>query len=444
MQRNCPDSARNLILSLICKPASLLLSVNQSERRLITTNRGVFQGGGISAYVFAIYIDPLAIALNGTTACYHPSALLYADDIQLKPKSLEEAQGLLDICASFAEQLKFEWNIRKCSIVSKSPLQLTLGNRLIPNSETYKYLGAIHRYNRIDWESTVRNAIGRQARFIDTLHHSLWHPKFKLVIYRNFIRPITEYVLPLVWLWIKRNKSNRQDILKLLQTAHKNGIQFIFGRARHAPLMDYMTGFGNLDYRMECLVGGLNASFNCLKSSNPLVIASKTFCVSTSHHFIISQCFNSEYLAAYLKEKKRNLTLTWKTWWKHKLADLRQKTSGTMPLIAYYSPLKKLPDNSSLAFSLPAESFRIICDWRLNRFLNYRTCKCGSPFNRSHVSCYLQENTVFQSIMESQSFITTASLISKPNFNVLDFLLNMNRYEEFLHLFADLCSLIDL
>ena len=83
ISRNCPASHRNLILSLMCKPAKLLLSVNQSERVTISTKKGVFQGGGISAFIFAIYIDPLARMLNANSPLHRPLGLLYAVDIQI-------------------------------------------------------------------------------------------------------------------------------------------------------------------------------------------------------------------------------------------------------------------------------------------------------------------------------------------------------------------------
>ena len=95
-------------MSLICRPASLLLSVNQSERKIIKTKKGVFQGGGISAFIFAIYIDPLANALNGLTSSHRPAALFYADDIKLNPRNVKEAQNLLNICSDYAKTLKLQ------------------------------------------------------------------------------------------------------------------------------------------------------------------------------------------------------------------------------------------------------------------------------------------------------------------------------------------------
>jgi hypothetical protein len=56
--RCCPPISKSLIMSLICRPVNLLLIVNQSNISAIKTSKGVYQGGGISALIFVIYIDP--------------------------------------------------------------------------------------------------------------------------------------------------------------------------------------------------------------------------------------------------------------------------------------------------------------------------------------------------------------------------------------------------
>ena len=445
--RQCPDTALNLIMSLICKPASLLLSVNQSERTTISTRKGVFQGGGISAFVFAIYIDPLAVALNGTVPTHQPSALLYADDIKLNPKNAAEAQKQLDICFDYAIALKIKWNIKKCAIVAPVPVSLTLAHEQLPNADSYKYLGAIHKFNRVDWAESALKATQKQARFMESLNHSSWHPRLKLILYRTFIRPVNEYVLPLAWIWINKSLSTRQSTLKALKTAHENGIKFVFGRARHLKVMDYICGFGSFEFRMECLVGGLNASFNRLKSCNPLVKARSVYCVSSSSHFMLQSCFNSKYLSAYVRAKEGK-KLTWKTWKRQKLEQLRIENAKSSALIAYFCPDSKLCDNSSKIFDLPSQSFRLICDWRMNSSLQHRNCKCGSQFRRTHVSCYLSANPIYSSTVTSTSYSRSVSKLQRQhvlsaNYSVLDYLLNCNSYDEFLELLNALTALID-
>ena len=332
-------------------------------------------------------------------------------------------------------------------MVARSPVTLYLESKKIQNRDTYKYLGAVHSCDRVDWAATAVKATEKQSKFMQSLNNSSWHPRLKLILYRTFIRPINEYVLPLVWIWIKRSPSTRQSTLKILKTAHAEGIKFIFGRAQHLKIMDFMCGFGSLEYRMECLLGGLNASFKRLTPSNPLVKARSVYCVSSSSHFILHQCFNSEYLAEYLREKGSK-PLTWFSWKRRKLEKLRVETAKTSPLIAYYCPTTKLRDNSSTVFNLASTSFRTICDWRFNRSLQYRTCKCGSSFTRAHVSCYLTGNLLYSVHILSDQFLNSVEKlqnlqVQSSNYSVLDYLLNSNSYEVFQDLYGTLAAAVD-
>jgi hypothetical protein len=447
ISRGCPDGARNIILSLTCKPALLNLSVNQSERVAIKTKKGVFQGGGISAFVFALYIDPLAIALNGIVPTHKPAALLYADDIKLNPSSTQEAQELLDVCHTYAIKLKFDWNIKKCAVVARQFVSVFLANQEIPNSDTYKYLGAIHRYNRVDWGLTVTLATEKQSRFLESLQNSKWHPRLKLIIYRTFVRPINEYVLPLAYLWVLRHESSRLSTLDLMKKSYNSGVSFVFGRNQHINVMDFITGFGPFEFRMECLLGGLNRSFNRLKPENPLVLARSVYCVSSSTHYILHSCFNSTYLAEYLKVKKKQ-PLTWHTWKRQKLESIRIQKAKSSALISYYSPYHRLNDNSSPIFNLPSDLFRLICDWRFNKTLPYRTCSCGSQLTRTHLNCYLNGHSMFIEIDLSQSFSRSKANLQRAqvksaNYSVFDYLLNSNSYAAFLELLQCFQVLVD-
>jgi hypothetical protein len=282
---------------------------------------------------------------------------------------------------------------------------------------------------------------------MQSLQHASWHPRLKLILYRTFIRPVNEYVLPLAWIWINCNLSARQSTLKVLKSAHEKGITFIFGRSQHLKVMDYICGLGSFEYRMECLVGGLNASFSRLKSCNPLVKARSFYCVSSSPHFILQACFNSKYLAEYLKAKEQN-PLIWYTWKRQKLEKLRIEQAKTSALIAYYCPISKLRDISSCIFDLPSSSFRSICDWRFNRSLPYRTCKCGSSFNRSHISCYLSNHDVYCTFASSTQYARSMAKLQRQqarsaNYSIMDFMLNTQSYDTFLDLLNLLKSSID-
>ena len=445
ISRNCPESHRNLILSLICQPADLLLSVNQSERISISTQKGVFQGGGISAFIFAVYIDPLAEALNKDTTPYRPLGLLFADDVQIKPKDSIMAQKALDICTNYGNDYDMTWSIPKCAIVGDCSTPLTLSGHTLQITLNYKYLGVIHLKNRVDFQSTFENAVSKQNLFLTALSNNSWHPKTRLIIYRTFIRPISEYVAAVTLIWAQRDLSARSNILKLFETSHKSAIKWIFNRQLHLKIMDYLSGLGPYHFRMECLKSSLANSLTNMIPSNPLFAAKDFYLLSTSKNFILPFCFKSNYLTEFQKLKHSNpmKPLTYKTWTIHKLIAEARLNARNSALISYLSPYH--PSKMKIIFNLDQKSFFDILAWRTNSCFSHCICVCGSSFRRSHVDCVLHSNETYTNVLESDAYAHSLSLTSSrvsPHYSVLDFLLNKQEINTFLSLLSIIRSSI--
>ena len=127
---------------------------------------------------------------------------------------------------------------------------------------------------------------------------------------------------------------------------------------------------------------------------------------------------------------------------------IRIKKAKSSALISYYSPQHRLNDNSSRIFTLPSPSFRLICDWRFNKTLPYRTCLCGCQLTRTHLHCYLNRHLMFSEIDSSQSFSRSKANLQRAqvksaNYSVFDYLLNCNSYDAFLELLHCLQTLVD-
>jgi hypothetical protein len=389
----------------------------------------------------------LANRLNQDTPPHRPLALLYADDVQLKPKSSGKCQKALDICTEYAIEFDMLWSIQKCAVVGNCGPDLYLAGSLLPRSDQYKYLGAEHRENGVDWRLTFSKAAAKQSRLLTALSDRNWHPRMRLIIYRTFIRPISEYTAVLAWIWANRNPESRSDLLKLMESSHQAAIKWIFNRRRHLKLLDYMSGFGPWTHRMECLRAGLVTTLNRMHVSNPLGAARAFYMVSTSRHFILPDCFKSQYFSAYWNEKSLIVKLTWSTWKKHQLEILRQTASNSSATIAYYYPVLNT-DSSSPIFLLDWPSFDLCLNWRSNNTLLHRTCLCCRPFNRAHLSCILAGNPIFDSWRESRSFNSSLQrdlLTSRASqqLTVFDHLLNSRKHVEFLELYQCLSSALD-
>ena len=435
---NCPPTHRNLILSLMCKPSNLHLSVNQSEKKTISPRKGVFQGGGISAFVFALYIDPLAKSININSLAHRPLGLFYADDVQIKPSNEIIAQEALDICTKYEEDYDMKWSVPKCAIVGNCSSRLVLAGSELQTTSQYKYLGAIHRANGIDFKTTYETAANKQLKFISALTYNNWHPKIRLIIYRTFIRPISEYIAALTWIWAHRDQPRRSNIIKLMESTHKTAIKWIFNRQQHLKIMDYLSGLGPFHHRIECLKASLANSLSTMEPTNPLLAAKQTYLLSTSKNFILPYCFKSTYRTEFQKMKQMK-PISFKTWTAKKLISLSKNDARSSALISYlgsYHTTQMKP-----LFNLDQKSFFDILAWRTNSCFSNSTCTCGSSFRRSHIDCVLQNDAIYNEILESPAYTISLSIISStaaPNYSVLDFLLNEHKINTYLSLLSTL------
>lgn len=442
LARQCPATHRNLILSLICKPASLLLSVNHSECVTVHTKKGVFQGGGISAFIFTLYIDPLSTLLNANALPHQPLALLFADDVQIKATNEQEAQHALDICTQYGQEYHLNWNLRKCATVSNYQHIFMLDNQQIKNSKEYNYLGIIHTTTGLDLQKTYTLKSIKQSNLLTSLLDLNWHPKVKLSIYRTFIRPTSEYASVLTYIWALKHPS-RTHIMNLIKCQHQTALKWIFSRKRYLKILDFLSGLGPWEHRMECLRAGLTRSFQSLSTSNPLLLAKLTFMLSSSSHFILQDCFRSSYWSEYQKTKNQNPSnpLQFQNWAKRKLKELTTIASKSSALISYLNFSHS--NHTKHFFNLDHHSFFDVLAWRLNHCFTYYTCLCGSAFRRSHVECVLESNLLYTDILHSTAYAASLAAISTStasNFTVLDFLLNRLEFSKFLTLLSALHS----
>jgi len=136
-------------------------------------SNGIRQGGVLSPYSFAVYLDDLSNELNNIKAgCYIGEVLLnhlmFADDICLFCPSVRWLQRILDVCQAYAESHGIIFNCNKTvcmTFKAKSakstvtPL-LTLGGQNVKSVNQYNYLGIV-----LDTELSDDKDIQRQLRY---------------------------------------------------------------------------------------------------------------------------------------------------------------------------------------------------------------------------------------------------------------------------------------
>ena len=140
---------------------------------LFHVSNGVRQGGVLSPYLFAVYLDGLSNELNNIkTGCYIGEALLnhlmFADDICVFCPSVRWLQKILDVCQAYAESHGIIFNCNKTvcmTFKAKSakstvtPL-LKLGGQYVKSVDQYKYLGIL-----LDTELSDDSGIQRQLQY---------------------------------------------------------------------------------------------------------------------------------------------------------------------------------------------------------------------------------------------------------------------------------------
>jgi len=134
---------------------------------------GFRQGGVLSPYLFAVYLDDLSNELNNVKAgCYVGEVLLnhlmFADDICVFCPSVRWLQRILDVCQTYAESHGIIFNCNKTvcmtfkarSAKSTATPSLKLGGQYVKSVDQYKYLGIV-----LDTELSDDKDIQRQLRY---------------------------------------------------------------------------------------------------------------------------------------------------------------------------------------------------------------------------------------------------------------------------------------
>jgi len=119
-------------------------------------SNGVRQGGVLSPYLFAVYLDDLSNELNNIKAgCYIGEVLLnhlmFSDDICVFCPSVRWLQRIPDVCQAYAESHGIIFNCSKTvcmtfqakSAKNRATPLLKLGGQCVKSVDQYKYLGIV-------------------------------------------------------------------------------------------------------------------------------------------------------------------------------------------------------------------------------------------------------------------------------------------------------------
>lgn len=198
--------------------------------------KGVRQGGILSAYFFAVYMDDLCDLLvksglgcrAGSTVCNH---LVYADDIALLATSIRSMKALLNICDKYGQEHDLTFNPTKTFLQAFVPHDMTLlqpiirfRGSIIQWTETVKYLGyEINCHQRDEKELNKRKReMYMQANLVRSRFQSCSYSVKKYLFNTYFGNVYCNS------LWCPKDKK----LLDKVKVAYNDSFRIIFGYSR--------------------------------------------------------------------------------------------------------------------------------------------------------------------------------------------------------------------
>ena len=186
-----------------------------------TTTAGVRQGGILSPFLFAVYIDELiACLVNLKQGCKingcFLGCLLYADDILLVSYTLTSLQCMLDVCSSIAEKLDLKFNVKKSMVLRVGQRYKSKCTDLYLSGQPLSYVAVI-KYLGISIESgpkfrcSYANVVMKFYRSFNSLYSKCKSASSEVIC----INLLKSYCLPIILYGIKAVDPGNRDIRKL-------------------------------------------------------------------------------------------------------------------------------------------------------------------------------------------------------------------------------------
>ncbi len=161
---------------------------------------GVPQGSVTSLPLYNVFMDSIPRRLIAEEPRSDNPVIMYADDVQLRAKSREGLQALLDQAVTWAVANDMTWNVAKCSIICIDPNQgdpLTLAREMVQEDTQAEYLGVTltvqgimhhHFLNRISKAKKSLIELKSTGRY-----NTGFHPSTSRRTHTTLVRSMTEY-----------------------------------------------------------------------------------------------------------------------------------------------------------------------------------------------------------------------------------------------------------
>lgn len=456
--------------------------VNHTLTSTIQRQRGLFQGSIIAPFLFNLYIDDLAEAIDElgavqnpldaptTTAgnnasepeCtqrfHFPPGLLFADDVVLFAKLIRHMQALLALVQSWSDDNGMTIGIDKCGTFSDEQLQIN--DKAIPVVQTYKYLGFPTTQRGIAWQQHVDDGATKASKLLRFLQQwsDTWPEYVRLAIGRAFVRPIFEYGAQLIY-HLHSTRHVSLDKMRHMTDEMTTWVTGIHGRNAAAralcdvPLADdrcfalavtFIRHVDNAaaDNPIRNLLRHMQARIPWQADMVIPRAVSKTLLrrlpTVTSHEHEAESVYQARQLREYHRAQYRSHSrdAAYILPGARRPEPTRSPTQLTLlsgyTLRPHHLELRRSPGCDRGLFVDEAQLRRCIIAWRCNMFLHKRRCVCKQDFNRSHVRrCNLLGDSRTQQIAETliqQHTNDFGPQVTGLQYTEIDALLNHQEY----------------
>lgn len=191
-------------------------------------SRGVKQGCPLSPYVFDLIMEEVLITvedeldgwlkLNQSGKLKFPIILVYADDILIIARSVDELEKLLPVLEQYLGEVNLKLNEKKCQLMvrtpnGQAPTELKVGDRILQTTKCIQYLGVpitekLHR--KLATRKRSRDAVVASKVIMDFLKERQPPVKLGSLLFETVIAPAMVYGTQATALTKRSRKSLRR------------------------------------------------------------------------------------------------------------------------------------------------------------------------------------------------------------------------------------------
>lgn len=190
--------------------------------------KGVKQGCPLSPYVFDLIMEEVLVTvedelnglftLNQTGKLKFPIVLVYADDILIIARTVEELNKLLPVLQNYLGEVNLKLNEQKCQVMVRSPLgtapsEITIAGHVFKTTPSLFYLGVpiterLHR--KLTTRKRSRDAVIASRIILEFLKKRKPSVKLGTILYETVIAPTMVYGTQATVLTKRSRKSLRR------------------------------------------------------------------------------------------------------------------------------------------------------------------------------------------------------------------------------------------